>query len=90
MSNSSIQSIDRTLSAVTTLGQSEVGSNGNEGVLRIPGTSPSDCLMSYPGYLLGGLTPLQRYSQCILPSQPTWLFFHMEEMGEISSWKQYW
>ena len=37
--------------------------NGNEGVLRIPqsssitGTSPLDCLVSYPGHSLGGLTP---------------------------------
>ena len=48
-----------TLSSATTPGQSGPGSNGNERVLRIPqspsitGTSPSDCLMSYPGYLLG-------------------------------------
>ena len=40
-------------------GQSGPGSNGNEGVLRIPqgpsitGTSPSDCLVSYPGHSLG-------------------------------------
>ena len=39
-------------------GQSVPGSNGNKGVLRIPqssyftGTSPSDCLESYPGYSL--------------------------------------
>ena len=42
------------------MGQSGPGSDGNEGVLRIPqssstaGTSPSDCLVSYPGHLLGG------------------------------------
>ena len=36
------------------------GSKGNEGVLhisqsfRIPGTSPSDCLVSYPGHSLAG------------------------------------
>ena len=59
-------------------GQSGPGSNGNEGVLRIPqsssitGTLPSDCLVSYPGHLLGGgLIPLQRCSQCILQPQPT-------------------
>ena len=39
--------------------------NGNEGVIHIPQSftteaSPSDCLMSYPGHLLGGgVTPLQ-------------------------------
>ena len=52
---SSIWSIDRTLSGATTLGQSGPGSNGNEGVLRIPqsysltGTSSSDCLVLYSG-----------------------------------------
>ena len=36
------------------------------------GTSPSDCLVSYPGHSLGvGLTPLQRCSQCILQPQLT-------------------
>ena len=48
------------MSGATTLGQSEPGSDDNEGVLRIPpsslitGTSPSDCLMPYPGYSLDG------------------------------------
>ena len=51
--------MDRTLSGATTSEESGPGSNGNEGVLRIPqsssitGTSPSDCLVSYPGHLLG-------------------------------------
>ena len=50
--------------------QSGPGSNGNEGELRITqstsitGTSPSDCLVSYPGHSL-------RCSQCILKPQPT-------------------
>ena len=40
-------------------GQSEPGSDSNEGVLHIPqsssitGASPSDCLVSYPGHSLG-------------------------------------
>ena len=44
--------MDRALSGATTPGQSRPGSDGNEGVLRIPqsssiaGTSPSDCLVS--------------------------------------------
>ena len=48
------------MSGATTPGQSGPGSNGNKGVLRIPqsssitGTSPSDCLVSYPGHSLGG------------------------------------
>ena len=48
------------------MGQSGPGSDGNEGVLHIPqsysitGTSPSDCLVSYPGHSLGvGLTQMQ-------------------------------
>ena len=55
---SSIWPIDRTLSGATTLGQSEVGSDGNEGVLCIPqsssitGTSLSDYLVWNPGHLL--------------------------------------
>ena len=50
-------------SGATTPGQSEPGSDGYEGVLRIPqssstaGTSPSDCLVSYPGHWLGGSYP---------------------------------
>ena len=56
---SSILPIYRTLSGAITLGQSRPGSDGNEGVLRIPqgssitGTSPSDCLVSYLGHSLG-------------------------------------
>ena len=54
MQFSSILPIDWTLPGATTLGQSGTGSDGNEGVLRIPqsysitGTSPWDCLVSYP------------------------------------------
>ena len=62
---SSIWPIDKTLLSATTPGQSRPGSDGNEEVLCIPesssitGTSPSDRLVSYPGYLLqGDLTPL--------------------------------
>ena len=66
------------LSGATTPGQCGPGSNGNEGVLRIPQssstarTSPSECLVSYPGHSVGGgLTPLQRCNQCILQPQLT-------------------
>ena len=77
MQFSSIWPIDRTLIDATTPGQSGPGSDGNEGVLRIPhsssivGTSPSDCLVSYPEHSLRGHTPLQRSSWCILQPQPT-------------------
>ena len=54
--------IDRTLSGAITSGQSETGSDGNEGMLSIPqnsrvtGTSPSDYLVSYLGNSLGVLS----------------------------------
>ena len=59
--------MDRALSGATTPGQSGHGSNGNEGVLCIPQsrsiavTSPSDCLVSYPGHSLeeGVLSPAE-------------------------------
>ena len=63
MSNNSIWPIDGTLSGTTTLGQSGPGSDRNEVVLCIPqssniiGASSSDCLMSYPGHLYGGVLP---------------------------------
>ena len=58
MQFSSIQFMNRALSGATTPGQSESGSDGNEGELLIPqrssiaGTSPSDRLVSYPGHWL--------------------------------------
>ena len=79
-SNSSIWSTDRTLSDTTTLSQSGPGSNGNKRILCLPQSSsitrasPSGCLVSYPGHLLGNLTSLQRCSWCILQPQPTGLF----------------
>ena len=59
MSKSSILPIDRTLSGAMTPGQSGPRSNGNEWVFHVPQStniteaSPSDCLVSYPGHLLG-------------------------------------
>ena len=59
MQFTSIYLIDRALSGATIPGQSGPGSNGNEGVLHISQTpcitrtSPSDCLVSFPGHSLG-------------------------------------
>ena len=70
------------LSGATMPGQSGPGSNGNEGEFCIPqspsitGTSPSDCLESYPRHSLGGLISLQRCSQCIQQPQPTGQIFY--------------
>ena len=72
-----ISPIDRVLSGATNPKQSGPTSDGHNEALRIPqsssitGTSPSDCLVSYPEHSLGCLTPLQRYSLCILQTQPT-------------------
>ena len=78
MQFSYILPIDTTLSGATTPGQSGSGSDGNEGILRIPQNSSiteiasSDCLVSYPKHSLeAGLIPLQRSKQCILQPQPT-------------------
>ena len=63
---SSVWPIDWTITDVSTPGQSGTGSDSNEGVICIhqsscmTGTLTSDCLVSYPGYLLGSLTPLHR------------------------------
>ena len=72
---SSLRTIHRTLSGTTTPCQCGLGSDGNEWVLCIPQgssiirASPSDCLVSYPGHLFGGLTPLQKCNRRILHSQ---------------------
>ena len=63
MSNSSLWLIGRTLSDVTTPGQSGSGSDGNERVLCIlqssiiTGASLSDSWMSYLGHSLGEFYP---------------------------------
>ena len=72
----SIWLIDRTLSGTTTWGESEPGSDGNEGVLCIPQssgitrTSSSDCLVSYPGHSLGESYPSAE-KQSVYSTDPT-------------------
>ena len=74
---SSILPLDKTLSAATTPDQSGPGSDGNEGVLRIPqsssitGTSPSDCLVSYPGHWLRGSYPTAE-KKSVYSKSPRW------------------
>ena len=78
MWSSSIWPTDRTLSGATTPGQSELGSNGNEGVLCIPpnssitGVSRSDCLVSYPGHSLGESYPFAEMQLVYSTAQTDW------------------
>ena len=78
MSNSSIWPIDRTLSGVTTLGQSGSGSDGNEGVLcilqsfSITAASSSDCLVSYPGHSLREFYPSAEMQSVYSTASPDW------------------
>ena len=88
MQFSYIWPIDRNLSGTTTPGQSGPGSDSNEGVLRIPqtpsitGTSPSYCLVSYPGHLLGG---------GLIPCRGAFnLFFSPSRQGKLVWWLTYW
>ena len=81
------------LTGTTTPGQSGPGSDGNEGVLRIPqrssitGSSPSDRL-SYPGLTFGGggLTPSAEV-QSVYSTAPTdWakerkVFIHLHKFN---------
>ena len=74
-----IFNIDRALSGATTPGQNGPGSNGNEGVLRIPqsfsiaGISPSDCLVSYPRHSLGRVFLLLCRETVGVFYSPSWL-----------------
>ena len=69
------------LSGATIPGQSGPGSNGNEGVLRIPqspsitGTSPSDCLVSYLGHSLGGSYPSAELQSVYSTAPANWATF---------------
>ena len=90
MSNGSIWPIHRTLSSSTTLGQSGLGSNGNEGVLHIPqssiisGASASDSLVSCPGHSFAGrVTPQQRFNRYILQPQPIRLSLFFENASWV-------
>ena len=78
MANSSIWLIDKTLSGATTPSQSVPGSNDNEGILcitqscSITGTSPSDCLVSYPEHSLGESYPSAEMQSVYSPAPADW------------------
>ena len=42
-----------------------------KGYSAFPKAPASDFLVPYPRWKVGGLTPLQRFSRCILQPQPT-------------------
>ena len=67
--------MDRTLSCATCIGHSEPGSDGNEGVFYIPGASPSDCLMSYPGHLLEESCPSVEMHSVYSTAPANWVDF---------------
>ena len=73
---SSIGRIDRILSGATTPGLSGPGNDGNEEVLCIPRSSsitgilPLDCLVSYPGHPLGGVTYPSAEVQSVYSTAP--------------------
>ena len=76
--NICIWPIDETLIGTTIQGQSEPESNDNERILHIPLSSKTEAsssggLISYSGYLLGSLTPLERWGLCILQPHLTGL-----------------
>ena len=89
------QIIDRTLSGATSVGQIGTGSDGNEGVLRIlqssciTETSPSACLVSFPGHSLGRVLPLCRDAVSVfcshLPADGASLIFGLNRHGKIMS-----
>ena len=71
----------RILSGATTLGQSRLGRNGKEGTLCIPqssginGALQSDCLVSYPGYLLGKSYPSVEMQTVYSTTSVDWAIF---------------
>ena len=91
---SSIWPINRTLSGAPTPSQSGPESDGNEGVLHIPqsssitGTSPSDCLVSYPEHSWWGYYPSAEMQSVYSTTPANWTpnrqkdrqaHLHMEE-----------
>ena len=77
--------MDWTISGATTPGQSGTGSNGNEGVYCIPqsysinGGLPLDCLVTYPGHLLGESYPFAKM-QMVSSTNPAIWAIHLSKM----------
>ena len=70
------------LSGATTPAQSGPGSDGNEEILRIPqsssiiGTSPSYCLVSYPGHSLAESYPSADKQSVYSTAPADWAIFN--------------
>ena len=73
-------------------GQSGPGSNGNEWVLHIPqkpsitGTSPSECLVSYPGNSLGGSYPSAELQSMYSTARADWAIFSLSLPFRFFNW----
>ena len=91
MSNSFIWPIDQPLSGATTPSQSGPGSEGNEGVLRIPRSSSiteaslSDCLMSYQDTRWECRIPLAEIQSVYSATSTDWATRHSLWVGSYSS-----
>ena len=96
MSNSSIWSIDKTLSDATMPDQSGPGSNGNEEVFCIPqslnitGASPSDCLVSSAGHSLGEFYPSAEMQLVYSASAADWATFKGKHFDGIIDKTKWW
>ena len=86
MPNSSIWSIDRTLSDVHTTSQSRPGSKGNEEILRIPQSSsitrasPLDCFVSYPEHSLERFNPSEEIQSVYSAAPVDWAWLLLESV----------
>ena len=74
------------------LPQSGPGSDGNEGMLRIPqssntaGTSPSDCLVSYQGHSLGAGSYPSAEVQSVYSTAPAdWAKYSLGNAGSLTA-----
>ena len=82
--------MERTLSGATTPGQRRPGSDGNEGILRIPQSSsiteasPSDCLVSYQEHSLRESNPFAE-KQSIYSTAPMTILFCYSISGPFKS-----
>ena len=78
--------MDRTLSGATTPGQSETESDDYKGVLRIPqsfsmtGGSPSDFLVSCPGYLFGESYSSAEMQLVYSTTLPNWAMYEPRKL----------